>query len=199
MKTKILILAAGVSRRMNGADKLLQLVDGTPLLRAQALKCTLTGLEVIVALPPQPHPRFDVIHDLDVTAIAIPDSAEGMSGTLRKSISILRKTAGRILLLLADLPEITLADIETVLQSPLRYPNAVIWRGATADGKPGHPILFDASVFDDFETLSGDSGGQAVIRKAGENVALVPLPDNHARCDLDTPEDWADWRARTGR
>ncbi|PJE36025.1 nucleotidyltransferase family protein, partial [Pseudooceanicola lipolyticus] len=30
----------------------------------------------------------------------------------------------------------------------------------------------------------------------GDRVQLVPLPGQRARADLDTPEDWAAWRAR---
>jgi len=29
-------------------------------------------------------------------------------------------------------------------------------------------------------------------------MLTVPLPGDHATRDLDTPEDWADWRRETG-
>lgn len=45
----ILILAAGASRRMCGQDKLLQVVDGMPLLRRQVLMAQATGHPVCVA------------------------------------------------------------------------------------------------------------------------------------------------------
>ncbi|MEL6586700.1 MAG: NTP transferase domain-containing protein, partial [Pseudomonadota bacterium] len=47
----ILILAAGASSRMRGRDKLLEEIDGTPLiLRAVRAACAVSA-EVVVALP----------------------------------------------------------------------------------------------------------------------------------------------------
>jgi molybdenum cofactor cytidylyltransferase len=43
--------------------------------------------------------------------------------------------------------------------------------------------------------LQGDSGGREVMAQAQGRILPVPLPADHARRDLDTPEDWAAWRA----
>ena len=48
----ILIPAAGASSRMHGTDKLLEPVDGMPLLRAQIAKARSVSGQVMVALPP---------------------------------------------------------------------------------------------------------------------------------------------------
>ena len=39
--------------------------------------------------------------------------------------------------------------------------------------------------------LRGDQGAQSLIQAHG--AQLVTLPGRHATCDLDTPEDWAEW------
>ena len=62
-------------------------------------------------------------------------------------------------------------------------------------GKPGHPILFAASLRPRFATLSGDSGGQEVTVPLSTQTHIVRLPGNRARHDLDTPEDWAAYRS----
>lgn len=74
-------------------------------------------------------------------------------------------------------------------------PDALVWRGTTEDGKAGHPIIFDRALFPDLTQLQGDTGGQDVIRQARHRVHLVRLPAQRARLDLDTPEDWDQWRA----
>ncbi|WP_412506377.1 NTP transferase domain-containing protein, partial [Roseovarius sp. SYSU LYC5161] len=48
----ILLPAAGASARMEGPDKLLEPVDGMPLLRRQVLMALATGAPVLVTLPP---------------------------------------------------------------------------------------------------------------------------------------------------
>jgi len=74
-----------------------------------------------------------------------------------------------------------------------------IWRGATQDGKAGHPTIFHADLFKEIRALKGDSGARSVVSKYAHLTKLVPLTNDHARLDLDTPEDWANWRARRQR
>ncbi len=193
----ILLLAAGQSSRMGGKDKLLQIVDGQPLLRRAAL-IALRAAPVIVALPPAPHPRHDVLDGLDLDRIGIPDAREGMNASLRGALAHVSADARAAMILLADLPEITTEDLTAVLGSVRSHPDKLIWRGATAGGKPGHPVVFDHSLFDCLSHLSGDQGAQSVVRANSENVHLHTLPGQNALLDLDTPEDWAAWRAKRG-
>ncbi|WP_237072695.1 nucleotidyltransferase family protein [Pseudaestuariivita rosea] len=198
MDVVIFIPAAGQSSRMRGADKLLELVDGVPLIRAQVDKALATGKRVVVAVPALDHPRAAALSGLDITLISLPESAEGLGGTLRGAVAHLQGQTDRLMILLADLPDLTTRDINTVLDGINQAPEAQVWRGVTQDGQPGHPIVFDRSLFPLFAEIKGDDGGQAVV-KAAKTVHLIPLPDQRARCDLDTPEDWAAWRERTGR
>jgi len=103
------------------------------------------------------------------------------------------------MVLLADLPEITATDLQTMFDARRTHPEYLVWRGANADGAPGHPIIFDASLRPGFACLAGDHGGDSIIRPQRNRTLLVPLPGEHARRDLDTPEDWLLWRAETGR
>ncbi|MEM8578248.1 MAG: NTP transferase domain-containing protein [Pseudomonadota bacterium] len=188
----VLILAAGASRRMRGRDKLLEPLDGVPLLRRQALMALEVSGAVHVALPPAPHPRDAVLADLDVHLIRVPDPSEGMGASLRTSFAAM--TAPRTLLLLADLAALRAEDLRAVLAAPRTASEAVIWRGATADGRGGHPMLVDRAVYPDFVVLTGDDGGRSVVKRHGGH--LVPLEGDRARLDLDTPEDWASFLAR---
>lgn len=190
----IILLAAGGSTRMDGRDKLLERVDGQPLIRRQAkLARGVTAGDVIVALPPPPHPRYDALTGVGVLMIAVPDATEGMNASLRTAFAAVPKNARAAMLMLADLPDLTRADLGAVLAA-MDNENA-IWRGATEDGKPGHPILFSNSLFDTFQGLTGDSGGRDMMQAAQGKIVTVALPGTRARRDLDTPEDWAAWRA----
>ena len=95
------------------------------------------------------------------------------------------------MILLADLPDITADDLNTVLDSVQAHPDMLIWRGATEAGKPGHPVVFDRSLFKRLSCLTGDEGAQSVVRACSDKVHLQPLPGQNALLDLDTPADWA--------
>ena len=196
MDIPIIVLGAGQSTRMGGTDKLLQHVDGQPLIRRQAdmARRATTGA-VIVALPPAPHPRYAALQGLDVQTLGVEDAAEGMNASLRAAFAALPEDSRAAMLVLADLPDLTMDDLKSVGQAVDKKPEMLVWRGATETGKPGHPVVFAASLFPAFAALSGDSGGQDVVRQAQGRVALVPLQGTRARLDLDTPEAWAAWRA----
>jgi CTP:molybdopterin cytidylyltransferase MocA len=98
------------------------------------------------------------------------------------------------MMLLADLPEIDAADLRRVLAARADHPDAIL-RGAAADGTPGHPVLFPARFRSALMHLSGDRGARDLLRDHAAEVQLVRLPGRHAIADLDTPEDWAQWRA----
>lgn len=180
---------------MRGRDKLREEIDGVPLLRRQTQAARAVSDQVLVALPPQPHPRYATLSDLDVCMLEVLDAAEGMGASIRTGFAALPDGTDKAMLLLADLPEITQDDLRTVMAATQNHPEALIWRGATVDGKAGHPIIFDRALFTDLTRLTGDGGGQSVVKAAGNRVHLVPLPGQRARLDLDTPEDWDAWRA----
>lgn len=190
----ILILAAGTSSRMRGADKLAQMVDGQPLLRRIAAQALQVG-DTYVALHHNAAARLALLDGLPVTPLLVPQAAEGQSGTLRGAVHHLPECPA-FLVVLADLPKIMAPEMRAVIAARQSHPDALIWRGATADGQPGHPILFDASLRPEFADLSGDDGGAALVKPLRDRTHLVPFADDRARLDLDTPEDWAAFQAR---
>ncbi len=191
----IILLAAGQSSRMGGTDKLMQPVGGVPLLRRVAQRAIAVG-PVFVALPPMPHPRYTVLNDLDVLPVEIPDAREGINASLKGAMAAIPAHAKAVMILLSDLPDLTTADLRNVLKSVKTHPANRIWRGATNQGVPGHPVIFDRSLFAELTDLTGDSGAQSVVRRHKDAVHLHRLPSQNALLDLDTPEDWAEWVAR---
>lgn len=191
----IILLAAGSSSRMGNSDKLMQIVDGAPLIRRSAEIARTVG-PVIVALPPHPHPRYAALEGLNVQLVPVPDADEGMNASLRCAVAYVPASARAAMVLLADLPDLTTDDLGAVLNSVAEHPNNLIWRGAAADGKPGHPVIFDRRIFEELTRLSGDGGAQCIVQKHADKLHIQPLPGHHATLDLDTPQDWAAWRAK---
>lgn len=190
----ILILAAGRSARMRGRDKLLEDVDGVPLLRRQANAAIETGMPVFIALSSLEDQRQAVIADLPVVPLLCTNASDGMSGTLRDAVAQLPPCAA-FLIMLADLVELQTAHLRAMLDARSAHPDRLIWQGATESGAPGHPVLFADALRPEFETLSGDTGAQQIVTAHRDHRYLVMLPENVARTDLDTPEDWTAWRA----
>ncbi len=186
----ILILAAGASARMRGADKLLQDLGGQPLLAVMVARAQATGLPCYVTLPDPGHPRAPAA--AGAQPVFVPDADQGMAASIRAGVAALPETVSAALILPADMPEIETADLQAVVAA-FDPDQPRILRAATAQGVPGHPVLFPRRHFAELLELSGDQGARAVLKH--HPVDLVTLPGQHALTDLDTPEDWARWRA----
>ncbi|MFD1511237.1 nucleotidyltransferase family protein [Lacimonas salitolerans] len=191
MTLAILILAAGQSSRMRGGDKLRQTVDGKPLLTVLAGRALATGLPVWITLPGLDHPRAQTLPP-GVTPVPVPDAAQGMGASIRAGISALPDSIDATMILPADMPELTAADLCHMADT---YAGGIL-RATSAAGTPGHPVVFPASLFAELRGLTGDEGARHVISANRDALHLIPLPDAHATTDLDTPEAWAAWRAR---
>jgi CTP:molybdopterin cytidylyltransferase MocA len=190
----IVIPAAGASSRMRGSDKLLEPVEGRALIRRQAEVALLTGCAVVVTLPPDRPARGAALEGLAVTRVIVAEAAQGLSVSLAAGLAAVGP--GRAaLVLLADLPEITTEDLSRMVALHGARPEAIL-RAVAEDGTPGHPVLFPAAVLPELQAMTGDSGARDLLRRRAGQVVAVPLPGRRAVTDLDTPEDWAAWRAR---
>lgn len=202
MSVTILIPAAGFSRRMRGADKLLEPVGGMPLLRRQAARAAAAAADVRVTLPPPESPRgaarLAALEGLNVVPVFPDDPSEGMAASIRAGLATVPETATGLMILLADLPEIETADLTRLVAAFEGAPDHPILRATAEDGTAGHPVIFPRDLFAELAALSGDTGPRPVIAAHPARLRRIALPGARATTDLDTPEDWRDWRARTG-
>ncbi len=192
MKLSVLIAAAGSARRMRGADKLLEPVDGEPILRRQARMALGLGGVVRVTLPVagQGPNRFRALVGLAVDIKLVPEADTGMAASLRQGADM---GSGGLMILLPDMPGIGRAEIAAMAEAFSREPGRVL-RGSS-QGRAGHPVILPARLVPGLAGLTGDQGAKEIIR--GEPPVLIELPEDAAMLDLDSPEDWAAWRSRS--
>ena len=176
---------------MRGGDKLTEVLDGMPLLRRQATAALSVSADVIVVLPPDRPARAEALEGLAVRTVVAKDARDGMSASLRAG---LREAQGDAAMVLpADMPELASAELALMAAAFHETPDRIL-RGASGD-TPGHPVIFPADLWPALMRMTGDQGGREVIAANRHRLRLIPLPGRAALTDLDTPEDWAAWRA----
>lgn len=185
----ILLLAAGASSRMRGCDKLLEEVDGGPLLRVMARRAAKAGT-LRVTLPEGNAARAAALTGISCETVTVPAGCN-QSQSLAAGVAGL---TGPVLVMLADMPEITAHDLHLLIALSRQAPGAIL-RAAAKDGTPGNPVLFPADLVARLKTIKGDKGARDLLKSHSARVHLVPLPGRRALVDLDTPEDWNAWRA----
>ncbi|CUX70456.1 MULTISPECIES: NTP transferase domain-containing protein [Agrobacterium] len=194
ISVSIVIPAAGMSSRMgkSGAHKLLAQFDGIPLVRRTALVATdSVASSVTVVLGHREQELRNAISGVDVSIVVNADYASGMSGSLASGFMTgqVRKAQG-VLIMLADMPGITTADLNRLIAEFRRSGGTAIVR-ASSQGKPGNPVILPKALQDAVLRLEGDIGARHLIETSSLQVINVEIGPA-AHIDLDTPEAIAD-------
>lgn len=204
----IVVVAAGRSARMRGTDKLLEPVPtlfGTaPLVQVVARRAAQAGRAHVVLEATQ-DARRAALADVSAEIVELEAAATGSAGL---GVSIAAGVAASdaqpggadraLMVVLADMPEVLASDMHLLAALSRKVPRAIL-RAAGVDGTPGHPVLFPADLRPALRQLSGDTGARDLLRAEAARLHLVPLNDDRALVDLDTPDDWATWRAKIDR
>lgn len=194
-KVAALVLAGGQSRRMKGLDKLLEQIDGEPLLRHVVREtCNSQASEVVVVLPPDRPGRVEALSGLGATILEAPQALDGMAGSIRAGLAAVQDRSDAVLIVLADMPEVRAADMNRLIAGFDPTLGQEICRASSPDGTPGHPVLFGRRFFEALADLHADRGARSVVVDGAEFLVDIRLEGNAAVLDLDTPEDWELWR-----
>ncbi|MFN4088035.1 MAG: NTP transferase domain-containing protein [Alphaproteobacteria bacterium] len=182
------ILAAGLSRRMGAANKLLADVDGMPML-ARVVDSVIASKAkpILVVTGHEAEAVRAALGDRPVTFVHNPAFAEGLAGSVKAGIDAVPPNADGAVVCLGDMPRIGAALIDRMIAAFDPGKGALIVV-PTAQGKRGNPVLWARRFFDEIMALAGDRGAKALIEEHGDQVAEVAMPDPGVALDIDTPE-----------
>ncbi|GAN67905.1 nucleotidyltransferase family protein [Acetobacter orleanensis] len=189
-----IVLAAGRSSRTAPVHKLLAPdAQGVPMLvRTTATVLASNVGKVVVILPPD---RADLSSLLNMAFPAPPrleiriaqDARDGLSASLRVGVEAAQaEQASALLVCLGDMPLVSVSLLNALLRdhATFKAPATAPDRG---DGKPGNPVVWDASQFPALAAVEGDQGGRAILRALGPAVHRVAARMEEL-VDFDTPE-----------
>jgi molybdenum cofactor cytidylyltransferase len=182
------VLAAGRSTRMGGANKLLAEIGGRPLVRIAAEEALASRARPVIVVAG--HQRGEVekaLAGLPVQIVYNPDFAEGLGTSLRTGIAAVPADAEGAVVCLGDMPQVDANLIDRLIAAfdPDRGALVVM---PTFEGKRGNPVLWSRRFFPDLMAIEGDVGARHLIGRYGEAVIEVPLEGKAALVDVDTPE-----------
>ncbi|HEY7386353.1 MAG TPA: molybdopterin-binding/glycosyltransferase family 2 protein [Beijerinckiaceae bacterium] len=194
-KVGALILAAGRGTRMGGPNKLLAEVAGKPLVRhAVGAALASKAAPVVVVTGHEAEKVATALAGLDVTLVHNPAYADGLSTSLKAGLARFGDEVDGALVLLGDMPRVTSGLLDELIDAfdPAGGALAVV---PVRDTHRGNPVLFSKLFFPELQTLTGDVGARGLLGSHGEAVVEVPVSDEAAFFDVDTPEALAAARA----
>ena len=183
-----LLLAAGQSRRMGRLNKLLEEIEGIPMIRHAAAALHGSGARPIVAVTGHEAEKIqDALKGFEIEFIHNPRYAEGLSTSLQKGIRILADRADGIVVCQGDMPRVSSKHIDRLLAAFDPTEGRAICV-PTADGKRGNPILWGSKYFSEILSVAGDVGARHLIGEHAESVYEVEMEGLGVLLDIDTPD-----------
>ena len=183
-----LLLAAGQSRRMGKANKMLVEIDGKPMIvhAAHALIAS-HAAPIVVVLGHEPEQIEAALAGLPVTFMRNPNYNDGLSTSLKAGLSALPDHCNGVVVTLGDMPSVSSADIDSLINAFDPEAGHTICV-PTHLGKRGNPVLWGRRYFAEMAGVAGDVGARHLIGENAVEVIEVPRDNPGVLIDLDTPE-----------
>ncbi|MSO60612.1 MAG: nucleotidyltransferase family protein [Acidobacteria bacterium] len=190
---RAIVLAAGASSRMGQAKAALPLGPTGETVVARVVRTLLTAglpsvtvvagahIDAVRAAMPAFEPRARVIEHLGWAQGQLSSLLAGLAAVDDPQLEA-------ILVTLADVPLVRPESVSAIVHA-WRQTRAPIVRPVDGD-RHGHPVVFDRTVFDDLRHADQTVGAKAVFATHASRRLDVPIKDDGAFVDMDTPDDY---------
>ena len=187
MRIASIVLAAGRSSRMGPRNKLLEPINGEPMVRRAAATALASGAQPVVVVTGHEAPAVTAaLRGLDVTAILNPDYADGLSTSLRAGLRALSPDIDGALILLGDMPE-TEVGVLRALMAAFTGTSAICV--PVRHGRRGNPVLWGRRYFAEMMELTGDTGAKPLMARHEAKLVDVEVMTDSIFHDIDAPDD----------
>jgi molybdenum cofactor cytidylyltransferase len=187
-KVAAILLAAGRGTRMGGPNKLLEDIRGKAMVRRAAEAAVSSRASPVIVVTGHEADRVaSALNGLDVQRVHNPAFADGLSTSLKAGVAALPADADAAAVVLGDMPDVNAALIDRLITAIDPARGALI-AVPTREGRRGNPVVWSRRFFDELARIDGDMGARHLISQHNEAVVEVPVEDEAAFHDIDTPE-----------
>jgi molybdenum cofactor cytidylyltransferase len=193
---RAIVLAAGASSRMGQAKAALPIGTTGETVVARVVQTLLAAglptvtvvagahIDAVRAAMPAFEPRAWVVEHLGWAQGQLSSLLAGLAAVDDPQLEA-------ILVTLVDVPLVRPDSVAAIVQA-WRQTRAPIVRPVdpSSSARHGHPVVFDQSVFDDLRRADPAVGAKAVFATHAARRLDVPIKDDGAFVDMDTPEDY---------
>ena len=192
-----LFLGAGKSTRMRGRDKLLQKIDGVPLIKRTLNEALKLNFPVFVTIPVNETKRKLIIATTNAVIIEVPDADIGMGHSIATGTFEITKKLNILSLAIcpADLPNLNEDSLKKLINYFFKSPEMICRPTQLRNLKFGHPVIFPKRYFEELKLIKGDMGARKILKNNAKVLNSYETDDESYFLDLDTPEDFSNWES----
>ena len=178
----VVILAAGMSRRMGTGKQMLACGDRRFLEAAVRLYQPFGPVLVVLG-----HDAAKIRNCLDLgeaDTVVNERYREGMSTSLRLCVQkAMDQGAEAILLAFCDMPHLRAETVDRILWGASLHPDRMVI--PVYEGKDGHPVVFPLRFLTELLAIEGDRGARGLVHSRPEDVVRLPVEDRAVTEDID--------------
>ena len=179
----VLILAAGLSRRL-GQPKQLLLKNGKPLIRHVAELATSLNPQCVMVIANHTVKISSLLEDLPIQLVFNAQADTGMASSLKTGTRCLKNHHGPVLIVGIDQPLLDAAYLQQLVQQNIQYPEMNIV--SQYNDTIGVPAIVQPQLLQHSGRLAGDTGLKKLLMQQPEKLIKMPAPQ--LAFDIDTPE-----------
>lgn len=179
------VMASGFAKRM-GENKLLLPLQGKPVV--SYLLRTLQTLPFEKVFVVSSHPQvLQLARNYNHTPVVNTAPQKGQSHSIVLGVQSCSSNAD-YMFFVADQPFLKPDTITALLTNFWQDPAKIVF--PTLNGEKCNPTIFPNRFKKDLLSLSGDSGGKAILQKYPHLINTVAINSPSCFFDIDTPEDY---------
>ena len=185
MRICIIITAAGMSTRQKQNKLLIRSCNQTIIEKTIDIYLKY-NLDIFVIVGYQKELIVPIIADRfrnDIRIIENMNYKTGIASSLKAGVNIVRETYDYLGFCNGDKPFIKAKTIEIILNYIAENNPSILV--PIYQEQSGHPTFFSKDFIDDFDKISGDTGGRQVIKNNLNAVTYLPINDEGIILDMD--------------
>jgi len=186
-----IVLAAGLSKRMGSANKLLLDVEGQSLLRRSVMAIVGAGIgEVVVVLGHESELTKLHLVELGVRYVVNTEYKSGQMSSVQCGLSALSGGNQAAMICLADQPLIKVTHLQQLINAFESLPDDKQIIVPMYKSQRGNPVMISETVRKKVVRQGGNPGCRKYIDNNPDQVLWLPVSDTAFTTDIDTPEDY---------
>ena len=189
----IILLSAGLSRRMGAANKLLLPFQGKTMLETTLDQLfQVRNAEIVVVLGHEAERIRPLLENYKVKVIFNPNFENGMTSSIQAGVNAASEQSAGFMICLSDMPLIQAVDyqylVDVFLDKIQSEPRVIVQ--PIFEGKPGNPVIFSNIYKPDILALDFPEGCKPIVQANRAYVQQVNINTDAVLRDADTEDDF---------
>ena len=187
---KVILLAAGQSKRMKSENKLIKLYKNKPLISYSLNVLTKSKVNKIIIVLGHQHKELKKIIKKNKKIIFTYNKnyKKGMASSIKNGLKKISKNDKGFIVAQSDMPFVKQSDINKICRSinskkflvhALKYKNRV-----------GNPIGFDSSLIKKFKNIKGQFGAKFMVKRLKNRTNFINTMSLKSFKDFDKASDF---------